>query len=155
MRGTLTHFTHINTPAASDMGPTDDKQPAETHRLHTALPTVSGYHTRDHQWEGALRGAMCECEAVSERDRERYLSAPHCVCVWVCVHACCVKTGRTYISASDSRLAGLNIWCRYELTVKYSCSGSSWVRVQAIVSWRVGWVGSISLSLSANLSLVH
>lgn len=52
-----------------------------------------------------------------------------CVCVRVKAH-------RMYITTSDSRLAGLNISCRYELTVKFSCPRPSWVRVSAIVSSR-------------------
>lgn len=94
------------------------------HRSYTAQPTVSGYHTKDCQWKRA-----CVCVWEWKRQSELSVWSTVCVCVRVCV-----KTPRMHLTTSDSRLAGLNIWCRYEITVKISCSRSSWVRVSAIVS---------------------
>lgn len=72
-------------------------------------------------------GERCVSVRPWVKGTERAICLLHTRLDRVC--ACCVKTHRTYISALDRRLAGLNIWCRYELTGKYSCSRSSWVRV--------------------------
>lgn len=122
-QGTLTHFTHITGLADSSMGAADDRLPAETHRSCAALPTVSCYQTTACQWKGALSETLSIC--VTERDSEGNLSGQHCadLCVFMLRHSECIWP-----------VAALNIWSRYEISVRFSCCGSSWVRVSAIVS---------------------
>ena len=66
------------------------------------------------------------------KETERAICLVNTMRMCVCVHVS-VKVHRMCITTSDSSVAGLNISSRYELTVKFSCSGSSRVRDSAIV----------------------
>ena len=127
VQDTLTHFTHITglTQALLMTG----------HQLrHTGhtLPCPLCQVTTPKNANGSPEWSRV-CAPVSEwasewkRLRELSVQSPLCACVHVKTHRMCIAT-------SDSGVAELNISCRYELTVKFSCSRSSWVRVSAIVS---------------------